>query len=72
MKEAKQDSELRWDYMMMSMWEQDKFEAGRAEGVFQTLVTLVKDGLISLKDAATRANMPENVFSAKMASLLAQ
>ena len=71
-KEAKQDSELRWDYMMMSMWEQDKFEAGRAEGVFQTLVTLVKDGLISLKDAATRANMPENVFSAKMASLLAQ
>ena len=32
-KEAKQNSELRSEFIMMSMWEQEKLEQGRAEGI---------------------------------------
>ena len=31
-REAKQNSELRRDFIMMTMWEQGKFEEGREEG----------------------------------------
>lgn len=39
---------------------------GKAEGIIETLISLVKDGLITLKEAARRANMSESAFSQKM------
>ena len=42
---------------------------GRAEGTLQTLIELVKDGILTIKDAAVRAKMSEDAFSAKMKSL---
>ena len=38
-------------------------EEGRAEGILQTLVRLVKAGLISLSDAAKQANITEAEFA---------
>ena len=35
---------------------------GRAEGVLSSLVSLVKDGLISVSEAAKRADMSEEGF----------
>ena len=37
-------------------------EEGRAEGVLSSLVSLVKDGLISVSEAAKRADMSEEGF----------
>ena len=35
---------------------------GRKEGVINTLLTLVKDGIISVEDAAKRANLSVGTF----------
>lgn len=35
---------------------------GRAEGIMEALVGLVKDGILSLSDAAKRANMTVSEF----------
>ena len=37
-------------------------EEGRAEGVLSSLVSLLKDGLISVSEAAKRADMSEEGF----------
>lgn len=42
---------------------------GRAEGALQTLIELVRKGIISIKDAAAQAKMSEDAFSAKMKAL---
>ena len=42
---------------------------GRAEGLVRGFASLVRQGLLSLKDAATNANMSEADFSAQMAAL---
>lgn len=39
---------------------------GRREGGFQMLVSLTKQGLLSVKDAAEQAGMSQEVFAAKM------
>ena len=39
---------------------------GRAEGIIETLVSLVKDGFLSVKDAAKRAGITETAFEQKM------
>ena len=39
---------------------------GKAEGRLSTLYELAQDGLLSIKDAAIKASMPEDVFSAEM------
>ncbi|MCD8121427.1 MAG: PD-(D/E)XK nuclease family transposase [Clostridiales bacterium] len=44
-------------------------EEGREEGVLDTLITLVRDGLISVKDAAARANLTEEVFISRMSTV---
>ncbi|MBQ9564541.1 MAG: Rpn family recombination-promoting nuclease/putative transposase [Synergistaceae bacterium] len=62
-REAKQSSELRRDYMMMSMWEQGKFEEGRAEGI----AIGEARGVASTLDAAA-AFMRENGLSAELIS----
>lgn len=40
----------------------DLREEGREEGVLNTLATLVKKGLLNIKDAAMQANMTEKEF----------
>ena len=42
---------------------------GRAEGRLSLLVSLVKDGIISLAEAAKRAGVSEQEFSRSMAQL---
>ena len=39
---------------------------GRREGTLATLTGLVKDGILTIKDAALRANMSESAFKAEM------
>lgn len=40
-------------------------EEGREEGVLATLISLVKDGILTVVDAAKRANMTVDDFEAK-------
>ena len=47
----------------------DSKAEGRTEGMVAALAGLVKDGLLSLKDAALRANMTESAFEAEMQKL---
>ena len=42
---------------------------GRTEGAVAALAGLVKDGLLSIKDAARRANMTESAFEAEVKKL---
>lgn len=39
---------------------------GKAEGILFALTGLVRDGVLSIKDAAFRANMTESAFEAAM------
>ena len=41
-------------------------EKGKTEGILFTLTGLVRDGILSIKDAALRANMTESAFEAAM------
>ena len=41
-------------------------EIGREEGVLDTLISLVRDGILSIKDAAKRAGITETAFEQKM------
>jgi len=43
-------------------------EDGRREGIFDTLISLVQKGLLSIKDAAEQAGVTETVFQQKMAA----
>ena len=42
---------------------------GRARGIFETLAGLIRVGSLSIRDAASRANMTEDEFTAQMAAL---
>ena len=43
-------------------------EDGRREGIIETLISLVKDGILSIKEAAKRAGITETAFKQKMAA----
>ena len=43
-------------------------EDGRREGIIETLISLVKDGILSIKDAANRTGISETAFEQKMAA----
>lgn len=43
-------------------------EDGWREGIIETLISLVKDGILSIKDAAKRAGITETAFEQKMAA----
>ena len=45
---------------------QDSRAEGRTEGILFTLTRLVRDGVLSIKDAAFRANMTESAFETVM------
>lgn len=42
---------------------------GRAEGMIKGFASLIRDGLLTVRDAALRANMTEADFTAQMAAL---
>ena len=44
-------------------------EEGKEEGIVNTLVSLVKKGLLNIKDAATQANMSEEKFKSLMVAM---
>ncbi len=48
---------------------EDMMNESKAEGAIDMLVGLVKDGLLSIKNVARRANMTESAFEAKMKQL---
>ena len=62
--------------MTLSMWEQEKYDEGlsqgidigRTEGILKTLAGLVRDGFISVVDAASRAGLTECEFTAQTAA----
>ena len=39
---------------------------GREKGIIETLISLVKDGILPIKDAAARAGITETAFKQKM------
>ena len=41
---------------------------GRTEGIIETLISLVRDGILSIEDAARRAGITETVFEQMMAA----
>ena len=57
--------------MTLLMRDQENIEKGRAEGrvegIMDTLFSLVKDGLLSIPDAARKAGMEQSVFEQKYA-----
>ena len=53
------------DDMMQDSREEGKAE-GRTEGILFALTGRVRDGVLSIKDAAFRANMTESAFEAAM------
>ena len=55
--------------MTLSMWEQEKFDEGETQGILKTLAGLVRDGFISVVDAASRAGLTEREFTAQTAAL---
>ena len=42
---------------------------GEARGIIKGFAALIRDGILTLRDAASRANMTEDEFSAQMAAL---
>ena len=48
---------------------QEEYEKGEKTGILKTLIGLVKDGILTLTDAAKRANMSVEDFERKAASL---
>lgn len=69
-KEAKRNRKWRHEYMTLLMRDQENLERGIEQGIKQgkleMLFTLVGDKVLSLKDAAFRAELPEDVFAEKM------
>lgn len=51
-----------------NMWKaiEDLITDGKTEGRLEALFELVQDGLLSIKDAALKASMTEDVFSSEM------
>ena len=50
----------------MELFKEDGRKEGRTEGIFETLISLVQKGLLSLSDAAEQAGVSETVFQQKM------
>lgn len=59
---VKENKEMKVEYMMFFMELRRREEKGREEGRWATLVELVHDGLLTMKEAAKRAGMTEEAF----------
>ncbi len=68
---ANRDNDWRRGYMTYVQAQMDArnegIAIGEARGIMKTLIELVKDGVISVKDASRRANMSEKEFAALIA-----
>jgi hypothetical protein len=53
------------DAIVCNLWDEVRAE-GREEGIFETLFGLVKDGILTVSEAAKRANMTEASFTEYM------
>ena len=53
----------------MELFKEEGRAEGRAEGILKTLAGLIRKGLLSIKDAASEANMTEAEFTAQMDAL---
>ena len=49
----------------MELFKEDGRREGRVEGILDTLASLVKDGILSIKDAAARAGVSEDIIKKK-------
>ena len=65
---VKCSEERRHEYMVMMIHEMEVREEGREEGRILVLNSLVKDGVLTLTDAAKRANMTPAEFQGKAES----
>ena len=54
---------------VMEMFKEEGRAEGEARGILKTLAGLVRDGLLSVMDAASRAGLTEGEFTAQMAAL---
>lgn len=54
----------------MELFKEDGRKEGRKVGIWEILISLVKDGLLSIKDAAARAGVSESIFEQKMTEKL--
>lgn len=59
---AKNKEEWRSEYMTLLMRDNEKKNEGRVEGKLDTLISLVKDGLLDVAEAIKRSGLPENEF----------
>ena len=50
----------------MELFKEDGRREGRVEGILDTLASLVKDGILSIKDAAARAGVSEDIIKKKI------
>ncbi|MDO4203401.1 MAG: Rpn family recombination-promoting nuclease/putative transposase [Selenomonadaceae bacterium] len=70
---AKNRDEWRREYMTLEMEinrrEKAAMDKGMAQGMMKTLNSLVKDGILTLADAAKRANMSVDAFTKAVAML---
>jgi hypothetical protein len=57
------------DAIVCNLWDEVRAEGkeeGKEEGIFETLFGLVKDGILTVSEAAKRANMTEASFTEHM------
>ena len=59
---ARDNEEWRREFMTLLMRDQENIEKGRTEGKMDTLLSLVKEGLLSITDAARKAGMELSEF----------
>ena len=50
----------------MALFKEDGRKEGHSEGIIETLVSLVRKGLLTIKDAAKQADITEAAFEQKM------
>ncbi len=53
----------------MELFKEEGRAEGEARGILKTLAGLVRDGILSVVDAASRAGLTEKEFTARMAAL---
>ncbi|MBR1707546.1 MAG: hypothetical protein IJ719_01805 [Clostridia bacterium] len=53
----------------MELFKEDGRREGLAEGTMKTLIALVKEGLLSIRDAANHAGLTEKAFEQQMAAV---
>lgn len=61
--DAKHSKRWRAEYMTLQMAYAEKLKEGRKEGIYETLISLVQDNILTLEDAAARAELSLEEFT---------